>query len=1076
MNKRAIFFALSAAAVATAAAFGFRTGDNSTHAADAATSPFIVKTMAKTDSRPIAARGPMRARALDVPFIEDFSDPETLTDWGIQDVNRDGNSWEYKSNFQNVICYFGSNGNDDWLVTPAINLGKDDVYTLTFSVGSQGSRYAPEHLTVTMGTSEYATRHTTVLYDNDNIQCFWNGSMETVTITLPVEEDGAYYFGFHCSTPKSSNYALYLDDVKVEQNGSLAAPEAVGSLGVTAGAKGAPTATLSFTAPTLAADGSALKNLDKIEIFRDEQLAGSIDAPAPGSAQTFTDRSVPSGNHTYKVVAYAGGLEGAKAEATVYVGIDTPAPVASVVAKEQGSGVALSWTAPEGVNGGYTGDALSYDIVRYAGSDEARVATGLKVCSFVDNTVDQSTQEHVAYAVTARTSAGTAAATESNSVFVGPAYSLPFYENFEYCNLDSYPWVMEYINSGIMSSRWQLTPMGAAPVCPPIDGDDGMLEFVGRLSGLNFYAGNIIRLATPVLDLSKANNPYVEFYLFHYDTTEYTQEYDEETGDYVTTTTSYNDKLHIQVSVDNGAYTDVPGSDIYLAANNKGWTLYRIPLTSCKGAGKVSVALVGTCDGGANICVDHLTVADTYAADLQVTGLLGPQRLKAGVPASYVVNIVNNGTSSTKNYSVGLYLEGRKVASMANQGAGIFANGGEKTFRLQFTPATEDCGEGLSLTAQIDFPDDECPANNSSKPLALDIVGNILPAVSTIDGQGDDTGVTLVWNEPVIEEAMMSITDDMESYPTFAISGIGSYVLVDQDKASTYTISGINSYENAGAAMAWQVFDARKAGVDTELNFNRRWICHSGTQSLVCWGADASEATNNNDWLISPELVGQSHEVSFMIKSVTLAYPERFRVYYSTGSTDPSKFIRLADANYLTPTSYWRKFSITLPEGAKRFAIQCVSADAFGLMVDDISYTPANADIRSFDLQGYNVYRNGVKINEQPVEATTYRDEPGAGMHSYRVTCQYPDGESALSPEYVYGTTGLISGIEGSDFHAWGNCGSLRLIGCDGEVNVYAIDGRCVLKADIIGNATLGMNPGLYIVTHAGETRKVQVR
>ena len=113
------------------------------------------------------AKGVSRAKALDVPFIEDFSSPSTLGDWGIQDVNNDGNSWEYSESFGLLRCYFTSTdeANDDWVITPGINLGKDDVYTLSFSYGSQGTRFKPEHLTVTMGTSEYGTRHTTVLFD-----------------------------------------------------------------------------------------------------------------------------------------------------------------------------------------------------------------------------------------------------------------------------------------------------------------------------------------------------------------------------------------------------------------------------------------------------------------------------------------------------------------------------------------------------------------------------------------------------------------------------------------------------------------------------------------------------------------------------------------------------------------------------------------------------------------------------------------------------------------------------------------------------------------------------------------------
>lgn len=96
-------------------------------------------------------------------------------------------------------------------------------------------------------------------------------------------------------------------------------------------------------------------------------------------------------------------------------------------------------------------------------------------------------------------------------------------------------------------------------------------------------------------------------------------------------------------------------------------------------------------------------------------------------------------------------------------------------------------------------------------------------------------------------------------------------------------------------------------------------------------------------WLISPELSGEAQTVSFYIKSVTMAYEERFRVLYSTDTKSTSDFVKVATANYYTPNSLWRRFSVKLPEGAKYFAIHCISEDAFGLMVDDITYIPKNA-------------------------------------------------------------------------------------------------------------------------------------
>lgn len=1088
MNKSTAIIILTFAAAVTATAGAWmRSGSHAVRVSGAATAPFETK-RAETPATDFkftakgaakaAGKVATRAKAYDVPFIEDFSNAATLADWGIQDVNNDNNSWEYKESFQNVACYFptSSDANNDWLVTPPINLGKDDVYTLTFSFGSQGTRFAPEHLTVTMGTSEFATQHTTVLFDKADIQNFWNGSMETVTVTLPVEEDGAYTFGFHCST--AGGYALYLDDIKVEQNGSHAAPAPVADLTVTPGAKGALNSEISLTAPKLTADGDALQGLDAIALYRDSQLIHTFATPAPGAALTYTDAEPTNGLHTYKAIASAAGQEGAKAEISVFIGVDTPLKVANLKASETDGNVKLSWDAPLGVNGGYTGpEVVSYTVTRVNGEEETVLDDKCAATTFTDKFADLSSQNHVYYTVAAHTAVGAADAVMSNSLFVGPSYQLPFRENFDYCGLKASPWVMETINSGTFPSKWQLTPMGSDPLCQPVDGDDGMLEFLSKLGSWNFYQGNVIRLATPAIDLSQATAPFVSFYLFHYDTTETSSEYDEDSGETVSTVTTYKDKLHLQIALDNGEYADIPESEIELAANNKGWTLYTFPLTAYKGARKASVALVGTSDGGGNICVDHLTVADKLDRDLTFTGLLGPASVKVGQKAEYVANIVNNGTSSTKDYTIDLYVDKEKVDSQKGQGAAIFANGGEKTVRLSFTPEQRHSGAEHRLYAVINYAADQCQADNTSDAITLNVPGNALPAPAKPEAKVAGNTVTLTWNEPDMSELRLPVMEDIEECEAFTLEAPEGFSLIDNDKASkTYTVSGINSYPNAGGAMAYQVFNPRQAGIDTEDNGNRRWVAHSGSQMLVAWGADVSSgASANDDWLISPELSGEAQRVNFYIKSVSMAYPERFRVLYSTDSRSVSDFVKVAETNYYTPVSYWRRFSVNLPAGAKYFAIQCISADGFGLMVDDLSFTPATSDLMQLDFMGYNVYRDGTKVNATPLGEPTFTDTPGNGSHDYYVTALYASGESSPSPVSTVGGSG-IDNVPGaaSDFRAIGHTGCLEIDGLYGEVAVYTVDGRLAARETVAGNLTFSIAPGTYVVSGGGKDKKVK--
>lgn len=1041
--------------------------------------PFVTK-KGKPQSEPTyrLSSSPRKAKAYDVPFIEDFSSSSTLNDWFIQDVNNDGSSWEYDANNQLLKCYFSSRGvaNNDWVITPPINLGADDIYTLSFSYGSQGSRFTPEHLTVTMGKSEYGTQHTTVLFDNAEIQNFWNGSMETVTITLPVEEDGAYYFGFHCTSPYSA-YCLYLDDVKVEQNGSHAAPEAVTDLRVTPGANGALTAEVSLVAPTTTADGKTINsNLEKINVYRDEELVHTFESPAPGAALSFTDSGITNGTHTYKAVAYLSGMEGAKAEYTAFIGVDIPMAVTNVKATENGNDIIVTWDAPMGVNGGYVGaDVVTYTVTRITGETAQVLSSTLSDRSYTDNGNPSDSQSYIYYEVTAKTAQGSADAVESNALFFGPAYQIPFSESFAYCELKKSPWVMEYINPGWFETSWYLVPMGSNPLCPPIDGDDGMALFQATAGSMNLYEGNVIRLATPAINLQGTSDPFVSFYLFHYDTTVISSEYDYDKDEYVTTTSTYNDKLHLQVSVDNGEYVDIPDTEILLSANNKGWTKYTFPLAAYKNASKLSLGLVGTASGGGNICIDNLLITDKYDADIEITGLLGPQSVKLGQTAQYVCNIMNNGVSSTKDYTVSLYLDDEVIETLQGPGAAIFADGGEKTIRFSYTPREKDSGNTHRLYARVNYAADQCEANNTSEVINLEVPAIDLPRVLTLEGVKSGSTIELSWDEPQMTDVKLPNVDDMESYTPFAISNIGSYYLIDNDKSSTtYTISGIQDYDNAGGAMAWQVFNPSLTSLDIELNFNRKWIPRSGDQFLMSWGA--AETATNDDWLISPLLSGEEQTISFYIKSVTLAYPERFRVLYSTDGRSMSDFVKVGDPNYYTPSSQWRKFSATLPAGAKYFAIQCISADAFGLMVDDISFIPANAQSMNYDFRGYNVYRDDEKLNSTPLAEPYYVDNIADGkVHAYTVRALYAQGESSPSAPWETKTTSITDAYSGKVIV---NCiaGFVEIANYTGRADIFGLDGRLVATRNVDGGASIALSPGIYLVS-CGDTKvKVLVK
>lgn len=1064
-------------AVAMALPIAAQSRSNSIAATDG-TTPFAIRKAAQLPSpapmKKLSAQkaSPNTPTPYDVPFIEDFSDSSTLGDWYVQDVNNNGECWTWwqageclrMSNFYQAVC-------DDWVVTPPINLGKDDVYTLSFSYRAQRAAN-PEKMEVTIGKSEYGTRHTVKLIDLPEIT---NTKMETVTLTLPIEEDGAYYIGFHCYSGTNSYY-LWLDNVRVEQNGTKAGPAASTGFTATAGAGGALSASLQFTAPTTTTGGAPLESISEIRIFRDGEQIGSIANPAPGSAQTFTDNSASQGMHTYRAVAFNGKNEGEKAEASIYVGVDTPLKVPSLTIAEAAHDINLAWDAPAGVNGGYVGDDVTtYTIRRFDGESEdgTIVAEGLRGSSFTDTGLDLEKQYFVYYNIIAATATGASEATESNSIIAGKPYALPFDESFAYGRLKKSPWSMVQLKSYLIDASWSIVAMGSHPTCPPTDGDDGMLGFNG---GSSWTAGTSSRLATPAIDISKAKSPFVSFYLFHYDTAVTEQVYNEETGEYETTVTTYDDKLKVAVSVDNGEYQVVDGGEIRLDANNGGWTYYEIPLSAYKNSHKVSVALIGEACGGGNIYVDQLLIDDKYTTDIEGLTLLGSQKAAVGETKEYVATIQNNGTVSTKDYTVDLYLDDEMIASKTGQGSAIFADGGLKVIKFQFAPRLKDSGRTHRLYAKVNYADDQCAANDTTNVISLVVPALQIPQVTDLNGTASGNTVNLSWSEPVVQNSVNAVTDDMESYTPFAISGIGGYTLIDNDKTDTYTIQNVTGYDNAGAKMAYQVFNPSLAPIDLSTVFNQRWRPFSGDQCLVSFGAQNNA---NDDWLISPELSGEEQTVSFYVKSVTMAYEERFRVLYSTDTKSTSDFVKVATANYYTPNSQWRRFSVKLPKGAKYFAIHCISEDAFGLMVDDITYIPKNAAKKTFDFLGYNIYRDGVKLNDEPVGESEYSDAVMvAGDYRYNVTAVYDRGESSFSNDYEASLLGgdAVAEIDGGSFKAFGLEGMLRIAGATEAVDIFTTDGRRSMRLSGSDNYTRRMPAGIYIVRCGKDVRKVIVR
>ncbi len=196
----------------------------------------------------------------------------------------------------------------------------------------------------------------------------------------------------------------------------------------------------------------------------------------------------------------------------------------------------------------------------------------------------------------------------------------------------------------------------------------------------------------------------------------------------------------------------------------------------------------------------------------------------------------------------------------------------------------------------------------------------------------ENQDVHLTWNAPgVVPE---SFTDGFESYTDFSLS-FPPWLNTDIDLSSTYSISGV-TFTNQGYTGAFITFNP---GTTVPALTDAAWLAHSGSKYAACFAAITFP---NNDWLISPQVaVVTGSQLKFWAKSVTDAYGlERFRVGISTTGTATTDFTIISAEPYIEAPLDWTEYTFDLSAYVGQniyVAINCVSSDAFVLMIDDFS-------------------------------------------------------------------------------------------------------------------------------------------
>lgn len=243
-----------------------------------------------------------------------------------------------------------------------------------------------------------------------------------------------------------------------------AAPARVSGLDAQADLNGAMKDTIKWVTPSKTWAGDDLANLQSVKIYRknagyatteltktadliaNSQLLAAVPATEKETAMSWVDENPTDGINTYYVLAANDKGNGVIDSIRCYMGIDVPGAVGNIMLEKNGTGVDISWTAPEkGANNGYIGtEGLSYKITRLP--DNVVVAENVTDTKYTDNTLGE--QQSYSYTVQAVNAKGAGAIATSNPIMAGAALKTPVSLAFD-TQADADRWSTNKMNNSI---------------------------------------------------------------------------------------------------------------------------------------------------------------------------------------------------------------------------------------------------------------------------------------------------------------------------------------------------------------------------------------------------------------------------------------------------------------------------------------------------------------------------------------------------------------------------------------------------------------------------------------------------
>lgn len=948
-----------------------------------------------------------------------FDTQDEFSKFKVINSNKDSYTWRYNSAVG--FIYDDSNsktGSDDWLITPPLRLEGNRIYRIAFR-SSNDVASASKTLEVKMGTSATASGMTKTLIETFRPA----NNFAEYSCDVAVNNAGIYYIGIHDNTAQAGQFRVWVDSVVVERGSTAAAPEAVGSFTLTPAAKGALSATLTFTVPTKTAAGATLNAVDSVLITRNGQKVATLTNVTPGQAITWTDNSIQqAGIKQYAAVAYAGGEAGCMVKDQKFVGQDIPYSPSNVRLNDKNGAVYASWDAfaNVGPNGGYVNtDKVSVSFFTYVTrmwgnepqdsitTSAQGVLNGTLPIATEVNGSGEATQNVYQLMARANGEAGISGYVLTGAIVLGKSLDMPFRESLKDGHMqNSIIWTegnAQYF-SRQRAATWRKTTDASS------DADGGSFIWApysvrsnqGRLR-YTIQSGDEVTLNMPKVALKGSTNPHAMFSVY----------------------ANKGEQASLRVAAQKPDGTVVTLRDIDLSATTaNGWTTYDIDLNQLKSERYVILKFVGVSKGSDTyVGLDDINMIDQQEYNLAATEINAPHVVTAGKTAPVKVTVKNLGAKKTADFDVVLSAAGvgRDTVSVDKE-----LNPLEETVVSMNLPmAVYDKAGYTKVAAEVYFDDDMNDNDNVADTTVL-VRASAYTAVNDLKAQKNGSAVNLTWTKPA-QPAPETVTENFDSYAPF-VTDIGDWTTVDGDRGLAGGYFAGNTYPKQDTPFAFFTWNSDSLDPSV-LVYNPGLSAHSGSQfaaATYSYDQETGNLIDQNNWLITPLLSGRSQTIKFYAFNVTATanygvnfYPESFDVLYSTTDADTASFTKLGSGvadgqNVTNKAPNWKAFSFDVPEGAKYVAIHhnTASDKTFMFGIDDFTYekgTPGTSD----SISAYIVYRDGKPIaTVKATDAMTFTDNADGDGHVWNVTVIYTDkaginNESGFSNDASLNATGI---------------------------------------------------------------------